>query len=51
VRAKGYGWLSQNNLLDARMKTFTAQIEEVERFGISNFLITRAEKVIWQGEK
>jgi len=51
VRAKGYGWLSQNNLLDAKMKTFTAQIEEVEKFGISNFLVTRAERVEWQGEK
>jgi len=51
VRAKAWIWLNQKNLLDAKMKIFIAQIEEAEKFGISNFLITRAERVEWLGER
>ena len=51
VRAKAWDWLNENNLLNAKMKMFTAQIEEAEKFGISDFLKTRAERIEWLGEK
>lgn len=51
VRAKAWVWLNQNNLLDAKQKMFIAQIEEAEKFGISDFLKTRAEEIEWLGEK